>query len=264
LPSPILHSRIIGDKVPLVILHGFLGSGDNWKSLGNTFAANGYEVHLIDQRNHGRSFHSEGFSYQLIVHDLKKYCDFHKLNEFILLGHSMGGKAAMMFAVQYPDLVRKLIIADIGPKFYPQHHQHILKALSLLNFKEIKTRSEAEGVLSLYIRESGIRQFLLKNLYWVQKGELGLRINLSALMDKVEEVGKALPEDARFFKETLFLKGANSEYILETDEVLIKRHFPLAKIQNVSNAGHWLHAENPIDFHNLIIGFLQPDIKNFS
>ena len=131
LPNPALHSRIIGDKIPLVILHGFLGSGDNWKTLGNTIAANGYCVHLVDQRNHGRSFHSDGFSYQLLVDDLKRYCDDHNLEKIILLGHSMGGKAAMLFAVQFPGLVRKLVVADIGPKFYPQHHQDILKALSL-------------------------------------------------------------------------------------------------------------------------------------
>jgi esterase len=254
--NPILHSRVIGDKTPLVILHGFLGSGDNWKSLGNQFAANGYQVHLVDQRNHGHSFHSESFCYQLMVDDLKKYCDSHKIDEFTLLGHSMGGKAAMLFAITYPDLVKKLIIADIGPKFYPEHHQDILKALSLLDFQEIKTRREAEEVLSKYIQEAGVRQFLLKNLYWVKKGELGLRINLKTLRDKVEEVGVALPEGTTFSKETLFLKGSNSEYILETDEDLIKTHFPMAKIQNVSNAGHWLHAENPIDFYTYVMEFL--------
>jgi pimeloyl-ACP methyl ester carboxylesterase len=256
LPNPILHSRIIGDNIPLVILHGFLGSGDNWKSLGNKFAANGYQVHLVDQRNHGRSFHSEAFSYQLIVDDLKKYCDDHNLSNISLLGHSMGGKAAMLFAVSYPELVRKLIVADIAPKFYPQHHQDILKALSLLNFQEIRTRNEAEEVLSNYILEAGTRQFLLKNLYWVQKGELGLRINLKTLTDKVEEVGVALPEGASFLKDTLFLKGSNSEYILETDEAMIKTHFPMAKIQHVSNAGHWLHAENPTDFYRYVMEFL--------
>jgi pimeloyl-ACP methyl ester carboxylesterase len=105
--NPILHSRIIGDKTPLVVLHGFLGSGDNWKSLGNKFAANGYQVHLIDQRNHGRSFWSEEFNYRALVDDLKTYCKEHHLKEIILLGHSMGGKAAMLFAVSYPELVKK-------------------------------------------------------------------------------------------------------------------------------------------------------------
>jgi pimeloyl-ACP methyl ester carboxylesterase len=258
LPNPILHSRIIGDKIPLIILHGFLGSGDNWKSLGNRFAANGYQVHLVDQRNHGRSFRSEDFSYQLLVDDLKRYCEDHDLKEIILLGHSMGGKAAMLFAVTYPELVVKLIVADIGPKFYPQHHQDILKALSLLDFREVRTRNAADEVLSKYIKEAGTRQFLLKNLYWVQKDELGLRINLKTLTNKVEEVGMALPEGTKFSKSTLFLKGSNSEYILESDEVLIKTHFPLAKVQNVSNAGHWLHAENPVDFYSYVMEFILP------
>ncbi len=256
LPNPALHSRIIGDKIPLVILHGFLGSGDNWKTLGNTIAANGYCVHLVDQRNHGRSFHSDGFSYQLLVDDLKRYCDDHNLEKIILLGHSMGGKAAMLFAVQFPGLVRKLVVADIGPKFYPQHHQDILKALSLLNFKEIKTRKAAEEVLSTHIKEVGTRLFLLKNVYWVQKGELGLRVNLKVLIDKVAEVGEALPEATCFNKPTLFLRGSNSDYIQDTDEVLIKTHFPMATIQNVSNAGHWLHAENPNDFLKYVLAFL--------
>jgi pimeloyl-ACP methyl ester carboxylesterase len=257
LPNTILHSRIVGEKTPLVVLHGFLGSGDNWKFLANKFAADGYQVHLVDQRNHGRSFHSDDFSYPLIVADLKKYCDDHDLKEIILLGHSMGGKAAMLFAVTYPELVEKLIVADIGPKPYPQHHQDILKALSLLDFQVIRTRSDAEEVLSEYIKEAGIRQFLMKNLFWVKKGELGLRINLKALIDNVEEVGKALPEGTSFSKVTLFLKGSNSDYIIETDEVLIGKHFPSAKIQTVSNAGHWLHAENPADFYRYVMEFLK-------
>ena len=168
----------------------------------------------------------------------------------------MGGKAAMLFAVQFPGLVRKLVVADIGPKFYPQHHQDILKALSLLNFKEIKTRKAAEEVLSTHIKEVGTRLFLLKNVYWVQKGELGLRVNLKVLIDKVAEVGEALPEATCFNKPTLFLRGSNSDYIQDTDEVLIKTHFPMATIQNVSNAGHWLHAENPNDFLKYVLAFL--------
>jgi pimeloyl-ACP methyl ester carboxylesterase len=253
--NPILHSRIIGDKTPLVVLHGFLGSGDNWKSLGNKFAANGYQVHLIDQRNHGRSFWSEEFNYRALVDDLKTYCKEHHLKEIILLGHSMGGKAAMLFAVSYPELVKKLIVADIGPKFYPQHHQTILGALSELNFQKLNTRNAAEEVLAKEIKNFGVRQFLMKNLYWVKKGELGLRINLKVLKEKIEEVGVALPQDACFAKATLFLKGSNSDYIEDRDETLIKKHFPEAKIQTIANAGHWLHAENSSDFYTYVIDF---------
>lgn len=252
----ILHSKIIGEGKPLLILHGFLGMGDNWKSLGKKFSEQGFEVHLIDQRNHGRSFHSKDFSYEHIVNDLKQYCDHYNLNSVVLLGHSMGGKSAMLFAVKYPEMVSKLLVADIGPKKYPQHHQDILKALSLLDFSKIETRSEADELLSEYIHEVGTRQFLLKNLYWVDKGQLGLRINLPILVSKIEEVGKALPEDMVYKGETLFLRGSKSGYIEDMDEISIKKHFPRSEIVTVSNAGHWLHAENPLEFHQFVMNFL--------
>ncbi|MFT5079357.1 MAG: esterase, partial [Patiriisocius sp.] len=129
----LLHSKIIGTGKPLVILHGFLGSGDNWKTLGNKFAEDGFQVHLVDQRNHGKSFHSDDWSYEIMVADLKAYCDHFKLESIDLLGHSMGGKTAMAFAVAFPEMLHKLVIADIGPKAYPSHHQDILKALGSLD-----------------------------------------------------------------------------------------------------------------------------------
>ncbi len=252
----ILHSQILGEGTPFIILHGFLGSGDNWKTLGNQFAEDGYQVHLVDQRNHGRSFHSDTFSYEVMATDLLKYLDHHAIDECILLGHSMGGKTAMEFAVNHPNMVSKLLVADIGPKAYPQHHQDILKALSSLDFKQIKSRGEADKVLSEYIKEIGTRQFLLKNLYWKEKGTLALRINLPVLSEKIIEVGKALEAASVFDKPTLFLKGERSGYIEVMDELLIHRHFPKAKIVSISEAGHWLHAENPSEFYQNVIKFL--------
>ncbi|MCH9661925.1 MAG: alpha/beta fold hydrolase [Bacteroidetes bacterium] len=253
----VLHSQIIGEGTPFVILHGFLGMSDNWKSLGRKFAELGYQLHLVDQRNHGRSFHSEAFNYRIMSEDLLAYCDQHNLSEMVLLGHSMGGKTAMEFATTYPEKVRQLIVADIGPKAYPSHHQDILKALGSLNFSEIKSRSQADEVLETYIKEVGVRQFLLKNLYWVEKGQLGLRMNLSVLADTYDEIGQALTVDARFEGETLFVKGAESGYIEIYDELGIKKHFPKAKITEISNAGHWLHADNPTKFLEIIENFLQ-------
>jgi pimeloyl-ACP methyl ester carboxylesterase len=168
----------------------------------------------------------------------------------------MGGKTAMLFSVLYPEKVAALIIADIGPKSYPQHHQDILKALSMLDFNTIRSRDAADEVLSGYIKELGIRQFLLKNLYWVRKEELALRINLPVLIDKNLEIGKSLPEGTVYEGNTLFLRGANSGYIEDTDEILIKIHFPNSEIVTVSKAGHWLHAENPKEFYNIVMNFL--------
>ena len=251
----ILHSQILGSGEPFVILHGFLGMSDNWRTLGNKFSEIGYEVHLVDQRNHGRSFHSDEFSYELMVEDLKSYCKEHGLQDIILLGHSMGGKTAMEFATTYPNLVSKLVVADIAPKSYPVHHQYILKALSALDLPALESREEANDVLAQYIKEQGVRLFLLKNLYRVNSSEFGLRINLPVLTEKVGEIGVALSDGALYEGDTLFLGGEKSDYIEPADEVLIKKHFPKATIKTVSNAGHWLHAENPDEFYNYCINF---------
>lgn len=251
-----LHSNILGEGKPFVILHGFLGMSDNWKTLGAKFSEAGFQVHLIDQRNHGRSFHHDVFNYEVLAEDLKAYCNAKGLSEIVLLGHSMGGKTAMLFAAEYPELVSKLIVADISPRFYPVHHDAILEGLSALDFSLIKSRGEADKVLSNYVSDFGTRQFLLKNLYWVEKGVLGLRINLEVLKAEVAEIGEALPSYLRFDKDTLFLRGDRSEYIGVGDERIILNHFQKAKIKTISNAGHWLHAENPEEFFEAVIEFV--------
>lgn len=239
-----------------MILHGFLGMSDNWKTLGNKYAENGFEVHLIDQRNHGRSFHSEDFDYSFLALDLKNYMEHHGLEKVNLLGHSMGGKTAMQFAVNFPEKVEKLLVADIAPKYYPPHHQDIINALNTLDFTELKSRSEADRKLAESLADIGIRQFLLKNLYWVEKGQLGLRINLEVLQDRMEEIGENISGTDVFTGPTLFLKGSRSEYIHENDTAIILKHFPNASVDTVPNAGHWLHAENPNGFFDLSIKFL--------
>ena len=252
-----LHSNILGQGQPFVILHGFLGMGDNWKTLGTKFSEQGFEVHLVDQRNHGRSFHHKDFNYEVLVEDLKQYCELHQLENIILLGHSMGGKTAMLFSARYPKLVSKLIVVDIAPRFYPVHHDAILAGLDSLDFSVIKSRGEADRQLARYVPDFGTRQFLLKNLYWKEKGQLALRLNLEALKENVSEIGEALPSHLKFEKDTLFLCGERSEYIMLSDEELIKRHFPKAKIVTIPNAGHWVHAENPTDFYKVVIDFVK-------
>lgn len=251
-----LHSKILGQGQPFLILHGFLGMSDNWKTLGDKFSRQGFEVHLIDQRNHGRSFRSDEFNYEVLVEDLKRYCELNALSDLVLLGHSMGGKTAMLFATTYPELVAKLIVADIAPRFYPRHHDAILNGLSKLNFDSLTSRRQADEILSNYVFEFGVRQFLLKNLYWVEKGKLGLRINLEVLIQNVDEVGEAMPQQFIYHGETLFLKGDKSEYISNEDEMLIIRQFPKAEIETIVDAGHWLHAENPVDFYNAVFRFI--------
>jgi esterase len=251
-----LHSKIFGEGTPFIILHGFLGMGDNWKTLGKRFSQLGYQIHLIDQRNHGRSFHSDTFDYELLAEDLLTYCTQYNIKNCIVLGHSMGGKTAMLFTALYPDLVNKLIVADIAPRFYPIHHDAILEGLSALDFTTLKNRTQADEQLSNYISEFGIRQFLLKNLYWVSQGQLGLRLNLNALKNNVSEVGEALPSHLKVETSTLFLRGDKSEYIGLDDEKQISVQFLNSDIVTISNAGHWLHAENPNEFFTAVSHFI--------
>jgi len=241
---------------PLLILHGFLGMSDNWKTIGQQFATDGFQVHLLDLRNHGKSFHSDEFSYELMVEDVFEYCKANNLEKVTILGHSMGGKTAMLFAVTHPEMVEKLIIADIGPKFYPQHHQTILEGLNAVDFSLKPSRNEVEEIVSHYITDFGTRQFLLKSLYWQEPGQLAFRFNLAVFNLKIEEIGKPLPENAIFSAPTLFIRGGNSNYILESDFENIKKHFPNSKIETIPNVGHWLHAERPVLFYEMVKYFL--------
>ena len=253
----ILHATVIGEGQPFVILHGFLGMSDNWKTLGRQFSDHHFQVHLIDQRNHGRSFWDDNFSYEVLAEDLKHYCDTNNLTNIILVGHSMGGKTAMLFATLFPEIVSKLVVVDISPRFYPIHHDVILEGLDALDFDVVKSRGEADKLLSDYVPDFGTRQFLLKNLYWIEKGKLALRINLKVLKEEVGEIGEALPPYAKFEKRTLFLRGDRSEYIGIEDERIISSHFTKVEIATISNAGHWLHAENPKDFFEAVVQFIK-------
>ena len=169
----------------------------------------------------------------------------------------MGGKTAMLFAVKYPTLVAKLIIVDIAPKYYQPHHYDILKALNSVDFSIQNTRKLVDEKISELIFDSVTRAFLLKNVFWKEKGVLGYRFNLQALTKNNEEVGKALPSFTFFHNKTLFLAGGDSHYIKKKDIPLIKKHFPDVSIQTIPNVGHWLHAESPEIFYELVMNFLK-------
>ncbi len=252
-----LYSLIFGEGQPFVILHGFLGMSDNWKTQGKRIGELGFQVHLIDQRNHGRSFHSEEFNYDLMASDLKQYCDEHELKEIVLLGHSMGGKTAMLFASIHSEYVDRLIINDISPRFYPVHHDRILEGLSALDFSTIRSRNQADEILAQYVPEISLRQFLMKNLYWKEKGTMALRLNLPALLNHVSEVGEALPWQLIVDTETLFLRGDRSEYISDDDVELISAQFPNSRLATIPDAGHWLHADNPEAFFEEVKKFVR-------
>jgi esterase len=250
-----LHYRKSGAGQPLIILHGLLGSSDNWFSLAKVFAES-FEVYLVDQRNHGQSPHSAEFDYKLLVDDLYEFIQDHKLHNPVIIGHSMGGKTAMNFAVKYPSLLGQLIVVDIVPKAYPVHHDHILDGLHAINLSALSSRTEADSILSNHIPEPDVRQFLLKNLYRTSDSKFAWRVNLAAIDAHIEEIGSGMQYEGTYSGPTLFIKGARSNYYAEGDERLIKSLFPAAEIITL-NTGHWVQAEKPVEFSSAVLQFLK-------
>ena len=252
-----LHSKIEGQGKPLLILHGFLGMSDNWKTLGMQYANLGFQVHMLDLRNHGRSFHSNEFNYQVMTNDVFEYCVEHNLENVYIIGHSMGGKVAMLFSTTYPEKVDKLIVADIGPKYYSPHHQDILAGLNAVDFSKKPDRTQVDEILKTFIPDFGTRQFLMKSLYWQEPGQLAFRFNLPVFNAQIEQIGTELPSNTIFEKPTLFIRGGNSNYIKDEDFETIVSHFPNAVFETIPNVGHWLHAENPTLFFEKTSVFLK-------
>ena len=251
-----IHSTIFGSGHPLIIVHGLFGSSDNWATLGKRFSSQ-FEVHLVDVRNHGRSFHSYEMNYSVIVDDVLYYMQEKNIEHSYFIGHSMGGKIVMELAMKYPDTIDKLVVADIAPKSYPNHHQYIFNALKSIDFSIYTSRKSIDEKLSKSIKNSSVRQFLTKNLYWKIPGQqLGWRFNLDALNKHYLDLMKGLNGDRNFTKETLFLKGKHSEYILDSDQELLAKHFPNYELKTIPKSGHWLHAENPNAFFDFVNVFL--------
>lgn len=248
-----LHYREMGEGQPFVILHGLFGFSDNWQTHAKKLAEY-YRVILVDQRNHGHSDWSNDFSYELMAEDLHELCVDLKLEKIILMGHSMGGKTAMLFAQHYPDVIDKLIVVDMGIKRYPMHHQQILAGLNEIDLSQINVRSEVDEILKNYIDSVGIRQFLLKNIYWKEKGKLAWRMNIPVLEREMDAILTSLNIEDCFIP-TLFIRGELSNYILDEDIESIENSFPDSELVTIPGAGHWVHAEAPELFLESVLSF---------
>jgi esterase len=251
-----LHYRKLGEQgQPLVILHGLFGISDNWQTLAKVFA-NDHVVYLVDQRNHGHSPHTDEIDYYAMSNDLKEIFEEEKITNAILMGHSMGGKTAMFFAQEHSYFLDKLIVVDMGIKKYPPHHQLIFEALMAVDLNKVKTRKEVETIVSSYFQDQTVIQFLLKNLYWVDKEQLAWRMNIQVLYRDIENILAAIPAK-KVGIPTLFLRGGKSNYVLDEDWAEILEHFPQAKIVTIQKAGHWVHAEAPKEFYEIVNGFIK-------
>ena len=254
----LLHSKIINSEsqnTPLIIIHGLFGMLDNWGTIAKAFAEN-RPVHLLDLRNHGRSFHHDEMNLAVMAEDLKDYLEHHKIEKAHLLGHSLGGKKVMEFAMHHPEFIEKLIVADMAPKAYPPHHQSILKALQTVDFGQHSSRQTVQEHLASFISEAGVIQFLMKNLYWNDEKQLAWRFNLEVLCRRYPEFVGVPVSHGQFNGSCLFLAGSLSHYVLPQDAMLIKMHFPQAEIAYIHGAAHWLHADKPQEFLAAVQGFL--------
>ena len=242
----ILFERHFGSGEPLIILHGLFGQSDNWTSIARKLGEN-FSVYTLDLRNHGQSGHDNAMNYDVMADDLLETIDHFGIQKMHLIGHSMGGKVAMLFALKYPERIKKMIIADIGPRFYEPHHQKILQGLNQLDLGSLTSRSDAENELSQLIPDAGTRQFLLKNLYRNNEGGFSWRFNLPVITEEIDHIGEQLPPGI-CTTSALFFHGGKSEYIIPSNYTDILNYFPNAEFQIMQGAGHWLHAENPIEF----------------
>ncbi len=249
--------RKYGSGTPLIILHGLFGQGDNWTTHAKLIAEQNFEVYAVDLRNHGLSPHSDDFNYQVMSEDVLELIEDNNLQKTILLGHSMGGKVAMQFALQHSKLLDKLIVVDIAPKYYPVHHHKVLEGLNAVDFNLVKTRKETETILSQSIPDNPTKQFLLKNLYWKTESELAWRFNLKAINQHIANVGAEIISKHNNIIPALFIRGEKSNYILDNDVAMIDDLFFQNKLQTIPGAGHWIHADKPKEFFETVMNFVK-------
>jgi len=226
----------------LIILHGLLGSSDNWHSLSQLLGKH-YHVFALDARNHGRSPHSDQFNYQAMAADVAEFITKQRISSASLMGHSMGGKTAALTALLYPELVEKLIVIDIAPRSYKAHHDQVFNALTSLNLSTFEFRKDIDEALTLKIPEAPVRQFLMKNITRDESNGFRWKMNLEVIEKNYAQINEELPRDKQFNKPTLFIRGDNSDYIQMDDLPVISQLFPKAELVTIKDAGHWVHVD---------------------
>jgi esterase len=249
-----LFFRELGQGDPIIILHGLFGSSDNWLTQAKLISAH-FKVYSVDLRNHGQSPHSDDFDYKSMVADLEEFIDDHQIQNPIVIGHSMGGKAAMNFALARPDKLSGLIVVDIAPRPYDLEHYTIVIGLNAIPIETLSSRNEADEILSQHVPEPDVRQFLLKNLQRKSTGGFAWKINLPVISQKLSNIGLDLQFSGQFQKPTLFIRGGKSKYVLDSDLKHINEIFPTATVETM-DTGHWVQAEKPQEFSAKVMQWL--------
>ena len=249
-----LFHKEFGSGKPLVILHGLFGFSDNWQSHAK-YLSSYYRVILFDLRNHGRSSWSDNHTYENMALDVAESLDHLSIDKACFIGHSMGGKVLMHMGLNHGSYIDKMIVVDMGTKSYPMHHQDVIKAIQSVNIENVTARSQVNEMLKPLLSSEGLRQFLLKNLYWKEKGVLAWRMNVKTLVESMQEILSVLPS-GEVLHQSLFIRGGLSNYILDEDVDLIQNQFPNSEILTIDGAGHWVHAEASEAFIESTLSFL--------
>lgn len=250
-----LFRQEVGSGFPILIIHGLFGASGNWRTLSRNVFSDLFRVITVDLRNHGRSPHSDRMDFESMAGDLIELLDDEGLESCHVLGHSLGGKTAMRMALDHPDRVDRLIIADIGPQAYDPRHETILEALCEINPADYSSRENVDEALSRRISSLPVRQFLLKNLD--RDGDsFRWKMNLPVISAAYDKLSGAIEAEAPFEGPTLFVAGGASDYVDEEDMPVIRRLFPHARLETIPGAGHWLHAEKPDEFADIVMEFL--------
>jgi len=244
------------DGPPLLILHGLLGAHGNWHTLSRTAFREVATVYALDQRNHGRSPHTDRIDYPSMAADVRDVLDQHEMNSASLLGHSMGGKTAMQTALTYPDRVDRLIVVDVAPRAYESRHDHLLKALARIDPSAYDSRDAVDAALAEDVPSWPVRQFLLKNLAY--DGETYTwKMNLEAIRAHYDDINAAVEGDTPYDGPALFVRGGASDYVHDEDLDDIQALFPAAQIETIEDAGHWVHADQPDALAEVVTSFLE-------
>lgn len=249
-----LHCERMGDGPPLVVLHGLLGSGDNWQPLAKKWSEH-FTVLMPDLRNHGRSPHSPDAGFTHMAQDVVELLDAHGHAQVVVLGHSLGGKVAMQLALDFPERETGLVVVDIAPRAYPLVHEPLLRALIGVDLGQFATRSEVDSVLAGPIPQPAIRQWLLKNLGRDAAGKLMWKPNLPVLLEGLEELSGWFATSQKYEGRALFIGGGRSDYVTNADHGKISEVFPQARIETLTDAGHWVHVDAPNELEKLVREF---------
>jgi esterase len=252
-----LHFQVYGEGPPLIILHGLLGSLENWQAVSRRFGSH-FTVYAVDQRNHGQSPHSAEMTYPLMAADLAELVEQHGLGKIILLGHSMGGKTAMQYALLHPKKVRALAVADIAPRAYSPRHKRVLAAMLALPLDTFQTRKQMEEALAVAVPDLPTRQFLLKNVMREAGGGFHWKNGLREIHQNYAHLSAEVSGGAPFAGPALFLRGEWSDYLREQDLGLIRARFSRSDLRTVPQTGHLLHTENPEAFFQMTLEFFRP------